>query len=119
MEGYSPCQLKPMRSAHQKHWDLAFSAINRVHVPVALASILLVAAIVGHAIWRRRRDDLTLLAATVSLALLGNAVICGVISGPHDRYGARLAWVATFVALIAAARHFANADHRRDSSLSP
>jgi hypothetical protein len=29
-----------------------------------------------------------------------------VISGPHDRYGARLAWVATFVVLIAAAKHF-------------
>ena len=27
--------------------------------------------------------------ATVTLALLGNAFVCGVISGPHDRYGAR------------------------------
>jgi hypothetical protein len=119
IERYVPAQLKPMRSAHQQHWELDFSAINRIHVPVALASILFVAAIVGHAVWRRRRDDLTLLAATVTLALLGNAVICGVISGPHDRYGARLAWLATFVALIAVARHFADADQRRDNSLSP
>lgn len=119
IERYVPAQLKPMRSAHQQHWELDFSAINRIHVPVALASILFVVAIVGQAIWRRRRDDLTLLAATVLLALLGNAVICGVISGPHDRYGARMAWLATFVALIAAARHFANADQRRDNSLSP
>jgi hypothetical protein len=33
-----------------------------------------------------------------------------VISGPHDRYGARMAWVATFVVLIAAARHFSGED---------
>ena len=45
--------------------------------------------------------------ATVTLALLGNAFICAVISGPHDRYGARMAWLATFVVLIAAIRRFA------------
>ena len=48
-------------------------SINRIHVPVALASMLLVVAIVAAAIRRRRLDDLTLLAATVALALLGNA----------------------------------------------
>jgi hypothetical protein len=40
----------------------------------------------------------------VTLALLGNAFICGIISGPHDRYGARMVWVATFVVLMALAR---------------
>jgi hypothetical protein len=70
------------------------------------------------AIWRRRLDDLTLLAATVTLALLGNAFVCGVISGPHDRYGARLAWVASFVALIALVRHFARSDEA-ETSLPP
>jgi hypothetical protein len=60
----------------------------------------------GTGLRRRPFDDLTLLAGTVSFALLGNAFVCGVISGPHDRYGARLAWVATFVVLIAAAKHF-------------
>jgi hypothetical protein len=49
--------------------------------------MLALLAVVGHAFGRRRLDDVTLLAATVSLALLGNAFICGVISGPHDRYG--------------------------------
>jgi hypothetical protein len=40
----------------------------------------------------------------VTFALLGNAVICAVISGPHDRYGARMVWIATFTALIALSR---------------
>ena len=65
---------------------------------------------------RRRIDDLTLLAGTVTLALLGNAFICGVISGPHDRYGARMVWVATFVVLMALTRAFdgeALADERQ------
>lgn len=118
MERYLPAQLKPMRAAYQQHQEIDFAAINRLHVPVALASMLAVVAIFAIAIWRRRIDDLTLLAATVTLALLGNAFVCGVISGPHDRYGARLAWVASFVALIALIRHFARGDEA-ETSLPP
>jgi hypothetical protein len=119
IERYIPAQLKPMRAAHQQHWDINFAAINWLHIPVALVSMLVVFGLFGRAIWRRRLDDLTLLAATVSFALLGNAFVCGVISGPHDRYGARLAWVATFTVLIAAIRHFADDDHARGDSLLP
>jgi hypothetical protein len=118
IERYLPAQLAPMRAAHQQHWDINFAAINWIHIPVALASMLLIVAIFGHAIWRRRLDDLTLLASTVAFALLGNAFICGVISGPHDRYGARMVWIATFALLIAAVRHLAD-DDERDSSLIP
>jgi hypothetical protein len=117
IERYIPGQLAPMRAARQQHWDIDFTVINRIHVPVALLSMLLVAAILAAAIWRRRLDDLTLLAATVLCALLGNAFVCGVISGPHDRYGARLAWLATSVLLIATVRHFARGDAPPDSSL--
>ncbi|MGY4307715.1 hypothetical protein ACVIJ6_004958 [Bradyrhizobium sp. USDA 4369] len=106
IERYIPSQTKQMRAAHQQHWEINFAVVNWLHVPVALGSMLAVAAIAAHAIWRRRRDDVALLAVTVTLALLGNAVICGVISGPHDRYGARLVWIASFTALIAAARWF-------------
>jgi hypothetical protein len=28
-----------------------------------------------------------------------------VLSGPHDRYGARIVWIATFTVRIAAARY--------------
>jgi len=112
IEHYIPAQVGPMRAARQQHGGLGFTMINRIHVPVALGSMLLVVAIAMAGVLRRRPDDLTLLAATVSLALLGNAFVCGVISGPHDRYGARMVWIATLVALIAAFRHFA--DRRQD-----
>jgi hypothetical protein len=116
IERYLPGQVGAMRAARQQRWQLDFAAINLIHIPVALGSMLALFAIVAHACWRRRLDDATLLAATVSVALLGNAFICGVISGPHDRYGARLAWVATFAALVAAARMFAADNGLRDSS---
>ncbi|TFV48867.1 hypothetical protein E4K65_11525 [Bradyrhizobium niftali] len=106
IERYIPAQIAPMRAARQQHWDINFDDINRLHVPVALASMLALVGLLAHALARRRLDDLTLLAATVTLALLGNAFICAVISGPHDRYGARMAWVATFVVLMALARAF-------------
>ena len=118
IEHYLPGQLKPMRAARQQHWDIDFAAVNWLHIPVALASMVLVIAMFATAVWRRRLDDLALLAATVSFALLGNAFVCGVISGPHDRYGARMAWVATFVVLISVVRHFADEDAPQDPSLS-
>ncbi|MCA1427927.1 MULTISPECIES: hypothetical protein [unclassified Bradyrhizobium] len=104
IERYIPAQAAPMRAARQQNWGVNFDVVNWLHVPVALASMLALLALLGHALARRRLDDLTLLAGTVTLALLGNAFICGVISGPHDRYGARMVWVATFVVLMAAAR---------------
>jgi hypothetical protein len=115
IERYLPAQLAPMRAAQQQRWNINFTAVNWLHVPVALGSILLVLAIPATALWRRQRDELTLLAATVSLAILGNAFVCGVISGPHDRYGARIAWVASFVLLIAAVRQFSGDDESPDS----
>jgi len=106
IERYLPGQVRAMRAARQQHREIDFAAINRLHVPMALGSMLALLGLVAQACRRRRLDDITLLAATVSLALLGNAFICGVISGPHDRYGARLAWLATFVVLAAAAKRF-------------
>ena len=118
IERYIPSQLKPMRAARQQHSDINFAAINRLHIPVALVSMGLVFAMLALAVWRREFDDLTLLAGTVCLALLGNAFICGVISGPHDRYGARMVWIATAVVVIAAIRRYAGHDEARDDSFS-
>lgn len=88
-----------MRAARQQHGAFDFTLLNRIHVPVALASMLALVGILAHAAWRRRIDDATLLAATAALAILGNAFLCGALSGPHDRYGARMAWLATFAVL--------------------
>ncbi len=99
---YLPQQLKLVDAAREQKSHLTFGPVNLVHVPVALASTALVFVMLLAALFRRRSDDVTLLMATVVLALLGNAVICGVISGPHDRYGSRLVWITTFTLMIAA-----------------
>jgi hypothetical protein len=113
---YIPSQTAPMNAAHQQHWDINFAAVNWLHVPVALVSMALVVAMFGSGLLRRRLDELTMLAATVTFALLGNALICGVISGPHDRYGARMAWLATLTVLLAISRYFG--DEEPEESLS-
>lgn len=103
-ETYLPDHVPAMRAARQQKWEFNFDGVNAIHVPVAYASMLLLFAVMTLAAIRRRMDDLTLLAGWVVLALLGNAIICGVFSGPHDRYGARMVWIATFVVIIAAIR---------------
>lgn len=118
IERYLPSQTAAMRAAHQQHWDINFTPINWVHVPVALLSMLLLVGLLGRALWRRRLDDLDLLAATVALALLGNAFLCGVISGPHDRYGARMVWIAVLVVLIAIERFRARTTHSAKDHVS-
>ena len=120
IEQYIPEQVVPMRAARQQQWGVDFDYVNLLHVPVALVSMLALVALLAHSLANRRLDDLTLLAATVTLALLGNAFICAVISGPHDRYGARMAWVATFVVLMALARAFGDDESqpRRDRKSS-
>ena len=48
--------------------------------------------------------DIGEFAAAVSLAILANAFVCGAMSNPHGRYGARIVWLATFAALTALLR---------------
>ena len=89
-------------AAHQQHypeiWDSPIPAINLVQVPAMLAGVaaLVVCLIVA---WRRRDHLAVTLATLVLLAYAGNAFICGAISNPADRYGTRLAWLATLTAL--------------------
>jgi hypothetical protein len=100
MENFTPSVLPAMRAAHQQKGELDFRAINQVHVPVALASMLLLLGTIALARKQERFADLGPLAATAALAILGNAVVCGVLANPHDRYGARLVWIAALVVAL-------------------
>jgi hypothetical protein len=74
-----------------------FKTLNSFQVPLTLSAIALL-PILLIAAWRRGHiRDVELLAATILLALLANAFVTGVLSNPHHRYGARLAWTAPFV----------------------
>jgi hypothetical protein len=104
MERYTPSVVPAMRAARQQHGELHFEAINAVQVPIALVATLLLPMFVLIGLRRPAFADIGLLAATVSLAILGNAVICGALSNAHDRYGARLAWVPLLVSALALLR---------------
>ncbi len=61
-------------------------------------ALLLVWIVIG--LRRRRFAQLSLLAATTAVAILANAVVCGALANPHNRYGARLVWFAPLIALM-------------------
>jgi hypothetical protein len=112
IEKYLPQQTPFLQTSRQHRGDLSFEGVNRVHVSVAYGSMLMIAAFLAYAVWRRKVDDFALLTATITLAVLGNAFVCGALSGPHDRYGARMVWIATFAVLIILTRSFGGS--RRD-----
>ena len=108
IERYLPREITAVRKARQQRRGLDFTAINLIHVPVALLSMFLLIGVLVGAALQRKLDDIAVLAGTVAIALLGNAFLCGVLSGPHDRYGARMVWIATLAVLIAAIRRLAS-----------
>ena len=80
-------EIRRMRAESASRRPLAFSASRRDWKGLALPGFILV-------------------------ALIGNAFICGVLSGPHDRYQSRLVWVPVF-ALILLARPWEGVALRR------
>src|SRR6476646_6893127 len=100
IEQYAPQLVTPMRAARQQNGELSFDAINRVQYPVALIAMALL-PVIGLFAYRRKLPDVSELVATCGLALLANAFICGTLSNPHDRYGARLVWIAVLAGVIA------------------
>jgi hypothetical protein len=107
IERYTPSLVPAMQAARQQHGEIGFAAINMIDVPVAWAAMALLPVLLILGIYSAEFADLARLAATLMLALLGNAAFCGIISDPHDRYGARIVWIAVFAVALAAARAFA------------
>jgi hypothetical protein len=116
MEMYTPSALPAMRAARQQHGDLHFEAINAVHVPVALAGMVFLPILMLLGFWRHSHADLGCLAATAALAIVMNAFICGPLSNAHDRYGARIVWLAPLVIALAPLRRFGLAANARPQS---
>jgi hypothetical protein len=107
-----------MMARQQSYKELSDSPmplVNAVHVPVMLAGILLLIAVLALALKRRDRTGSTL-AALVLLAYLGNAFVCGAVSNPADRYGSRMAWLAALTAVVLLPRVLSAAGRERSSA---
>jgi len=109
---YTPAMVPAMRAARQQRGELDFKAINAIDEPFAWAAMALLPALIFLG-WRSPAfGELATLSATIALAILANAAVCGVISNPHDRYGARIVWIAAFAVALTAWRAAALARKR-------
>jgi hypothetical protein len=109
---FKPHAAPAMRAARQQHGELKFTAINAIQRPLALAAMLLLVPLM---LWGAQRQSMTALgrlATTIAGALLANALVCGIFANPHDRYGARLAWLAPLIVGLAALRLY---EERKDA----
>ena len=113
IERYAPKLASFMHSARQQNGEMSFIAINWLQYPLALIAMTLLPVIVLLG-YRRKIPDVAELAAACALALVANAFICGVLSNPHDRYGARLVWIAIFAVAIAVLRFASRLGSRGD-----
>ena len=100
MERYTPAVMPSVRAARQQHGELSFAALNRIQVPIALLSMALLPLLAFAALRWPELGPPGRLAATLMLALVINACVCGMLANPHDRYGARLAWLAPFAIVL-------------------
>lgn len=76
-------------------WGLGWFSAS-IHVTVLMAL-----AVVATKLWRHRSpaaDPVVACCLLVLAALVLNAAICGVISGPNDRYQARVVWLLPLLA---------------------
>jgi hypothetical protein len=99
-----PELLPAMDAARQQQTpSISFALLNQVHYPIALTGMALLPIIFVLALFGCLPKSFAELTATAMLALLGNAAVCGAVSNPHDRYGARMVWIGAFIVLLAAA----------------
>jgi len=119
IERYRPGLVPDMRAARQQHGEIDFTIVNRVHYPLALACLLLLPLIGGYLLRQKDMNAIGELATVCLLALLANAFICGTLSNPHDRYGARLVWLAVTAAASAAVRIYEERQRLRAAALVP
>ena len=95
-----PAQLSDYLAAEQQMGKLRFATLNMVHVTIGMLSLLGLLMLLHHALTRRRWEDAAL-PGLVLTALIGNAIICGTFSNPHDRYQSRLIWLPSLVLILA------------------
>jgi hypothetical protein len=96
----APGELPAYLRARQQRQPIRFQELNMLHVTVGMLSLLGLVLLLNHALLRQRWDG-TLLPGLMLAGLIGNAIICGTFSNPHDRYQSRAMWLPALVLLLA------------------
>lgn len=93
MAGLEAGSLSGGRLAESRDW---IPSADHFQNAVYLLSLVVVVALL---FWPGRLDlRFRLFAAIILLGILGNALICGAVSQPADRYGARVIWLLPYLA---------------------
>ncbi|MBN9545052.1 MAG: hypothetical protein J0I19_06240 [Alphaproteobacteria bacterium] len=103
-EKMAPEQLPEYLAARQQQGRLRFAALNMIHVTVGMFSLLGLLLLLQRALIRRDWSEAAL-PGLVLTALIGNAIICGTFSNPHDRYQSRVIWLPGLVLILARMRN--------------
>ena len=98
-----PAYLQARQQQGWAHFRRLFKSLNLIHVPVGAMSLLGLAVLLRRARLERNWKA-GVLPGLVMLGLVGNAIICGTFSNPHDRYQSRIIWLPSLVLLLALAR---------------
>ncbi len=96
-QGFPARELTAFDQARQAQ-DVLKEAVMPLN-PFHLLVVLLALPVLAWAAWRGQGLALAL-ALFVLAAVLGNALICGGLSAPHPRYGARIMWLLPVAALL-------------------
>ena len=114
-----PGDYSRMHAARQQRGTLGFEGLARVHEALALAAA---AASLWLLFWprlpraSREPGSIAGFHRTVWLVLLGNAAMCGNLSGVYARYQARLVWLLPFAVLLSVAARWWPASVGADSA---
>jgi hypothetical protein len=102
IEAFFPADFASYKEARQQAETLpaTIALVNRFDVPLA-ALAMLALPMLTWLCWRRRRLREMAGVTLIGAALIGNAIICGVLSNPSARYESRMVWLAVFALFLA------------------
>jgi hypothetical protein len=89
------------RMAQSPIWkkELPVDTYSTVTIFVIMLALMFVCVtLIRH--WQHVSVEQRIFCAVIFLGELSNAVVCGALSGPHERYQARLTWLIPLVALL-------------------
>jgi hypothetical protein len=100
IQHYTPQLLPAMWAARQQKGEISFTTINAVQYPLGLIAMALLPVIVLLSARKALSPTAGEIAAAIVLTMLANAFVCAALSNPHDRYGARVVWLAAFAVIL-------------------
>lgn len=79
--------------------EFPIASFSGVTILVAMLSLIFIGITLISG-WKVVSAEQKLFCAVILLAQISNAVVCGALSGPHERYQARLTWLIPLLALL-------------------